>query len=115
MTELLEEKKVVIEVPCVEDLATLTRELAEFDIKATVYDAPKVDVRAIRERLGLSQDEFALQFGLDVASVRNWEQGRSEPDKAARTALWTIATNPEAVRDGLARREDADVQWAIAG
>ena len=71
-------------------------------------------VRA-RERLGLSQDDFAVEFGLDVATVRNWEQGRSEPDKAARTALWTIATHPDAVRAALAQREDEAAQWAVAG
>jgi DNA-binding transcriptional regulator YiaG len=114
LTTLLEQRSVVVEVPCVEDLQKLIGELAEFDIKASLYDSPKVDVRAVRERLGLSQDEFAVQFGLDVATVRNWEQGRSEPDRAARTALWTIATNPQAVRDALARREDAAAQWAVA-
>jgi DNA-binding XRE family transcriptional regulator len=115
LTTLLEEGSAIVEVPCVEDLQKLIGELAGFDIEATLYDSPKVDVRAVRERLGLSQDEFALQFGLDVATVRNWEQGRSEPDRAARTALWTIATNPQAVRDALSRREDAQAQWAVAG
>lgn len=115
LTTLLEEGEVAIEVPCVEDLATLISELEQLDIAASVYDPPKVAVRAIRERLGLSQDEFALQFGLDAATVRNWEQGRSEPDKAARTALWTIANDPDAVRRALARRGAPDAQWAVAG
>lgn len=114
LTTLLDDRRVVVEVPCVEDLAALIRELAALDIKASIYDPPKVNVRAVRERLGLSQDEFALQFGLDAATVRNWEQGRSEPDKAARTALWTIATNPDAVRGALAQRSRPDVQWAVA-
>ena len=115
LTTLLDHGSVVIEVPVVEDLAALVGELAALDIAATPYDAPSVDVRAVRERLGLSQDEFALQFGLDAATIRNWEQGRSQPDRAARTALWTIATYPDAVRGALALREDASAQWAVAG
>lgn len=115
LTTLLLERAVVVEVPVVESLEALVAELAALDIVATVYEPPRVDVRAVRERLGLSQDDFAVEFGLDVATLRNWEQGRSEPDRAARTALWTIATDPDAVRKALARREDQATQWAVAG
>ena len=51
--------------------------------------------------MGLSQDEFALEFGLEVSTLRNWEQGRSDPDTAARNFLVTVARNPEAVRAAL--------------
>ena len=39
----------------------------------------EVDVRAIREKLRLSQPEFAARFGFTAASVRQWEQGRRRP------------------------------------
>ena len=42
--------------------------------------ARDVDVVATRERLGLSQAEFATAFGVSVSTVRNWEQGRARPD-----------------------------------
>ncbi len=114
LTTLLQERRVVVEVPVVEDLPLLLSELAALDIKASVYDPPKVNVRAVREKLGLSQDDFAVQYGLDASTVRNWEQGRSEPDKAARMALWVIATHPDAVREALAQREAPSVQWAVS-
>jgi putative transcriptional regulator len=40
----------------------------------------QVDVRAIRERVRLSQEGFALRFGFSAAAVRDWEQGRRRPD-----------------------------------
>jgi putative transcriptional regulator len=58
---------------------------------------PDVDVRAIRHRLELSQNEFAARFGFSLAAVREWEQGRRRPEQAARTLLLVINRNPEIV------------------
>ncbi len=60
-----------------------------------------IDVAAIRQKLGLSQDEFALRFGLDVATIRNWEQGRHQPDGASRVLLRVIERHPAAVECAL--------------
>jgi putative transcriptional regulator len=61
-----------------------------------------VDVRSIRDGLGLSQTAFARRFGFSVASVREWEQGRRQPEAAARVLLLVIARNPEVVDEALA-------------
>jgi putative transcriptional regulator len=66
----------------------------------TVY-VPQVDVRKIRQKMKLSQTKFAARFGFPPASLRNWEQGRSQPDGAARVLLAVIARHPEAVEDTL--------------
>jgi transcriptional regulator with XRE-family HTH domain len=47
--------------------------------------------------MGLSQAKFANQFGFSVDAVRNWEQGRRQPDVAARAFLMVIDREPEAV------------------
>ena len=102
MTTLVEQGRVVVEVPCVEDRGQLAEELRACHLRVAFYDAPTdIDVAAIRERTGLSQDQFALRFGLDAATVRNWEQGRSSPDKAARVLLLTIDKDPAAVEKAL--------------
>jgi len=62
---------------------------------------PDVDVRAIRTKLGLSQDAFAARFGFSVRAVREWEQGRRRPEQAARTLLLVIAHDPAAVTAAL--------------
>jgi putative transcriptional regulator len=67
-----------------------------------------VDVRAIRARTGLSQPQFARRFGFSVAAVRDWEQGRRQPEAAARVLLLVIARRlaiarrPEVVDEVLA-------------
>ena len=61
----------------------------------------EVDVKAIRERLGLSQDAFAERFGLSPAAIRDWEQHRRQPDPAARVLLLVIAHDPDAVMKAL--------------
>lgn len=55
------------------------------------------DIKKIRAKLKMSQDAFAEAFGLPVATVRDWEQGRSEPDTAARILLRVIEREPKAV------------------
>jgi putative transcriptional regulator len=67
-----------------------------------VFVPAEVDVRKIRRRLKLSQDEFAAKFGLSVATVREWEQNRRRPEGAARVLLTVIAKEPEAVSRALA-------------
>jgi putative transcriptional regulator len=67
-----------------------------------VITATSVDVAEIRKRLGLSQQKFAERFGLSAALVRDWEQKRRNPDRAAQILLAVIAQNPEAVVRALA-------------
>ncbi len=67
------------------------------------YPAPlNVDVRAIRAGLGLSQAAFARRFGFSPATIREWEQGRRQPEAAARVLLLVIASKPEVVDEVLA-------------
>ena len=61
----------------------------------------RVDVAALRRRLGLSQSAFAARFGFSLAAVRDWEQGRRRPEKAARILLMIIARDPKAVERAL--------------
>ena len=61
------------------------------------------DVRAVRDKLGASQSEFALMIGVSVATLRNWEQGRRTPDGPALALLRVAARNPRAVAEALHR------------
>ena len=61
-----------------------------------------LDVKAIRQRSGLSQAKFAQSFGLSFRTLQEWEQGKSVPDGPARSFLRVIDRNPEAVRQALA-------------
>jgi putative transcriptional regulator len=61
-----------------------------------------IDVRALRGRLGMSQEAFARSFRFSVSAVREWEQGRRRPEAAARTLLCVIAHDHRAVLDALA-------------
>jgi putative transcriptional regulator len=58
-------------------------------------------VRVIRRALKLSQEEFAATFQIPLGTLRDWEQGRKEPDAAARAYLKVIARNPSAVAKAL--------------
>ncbi len=61
----------------------------------------RVDVKAIRKHLGLSQAKFATQFGFSLGAVRNWEQGRRQPELSARAFLIVVDREPEAVQRAL--------------
>jgi putative transcriptional regulator len=59
------------------------------------------DVRALRTRLGLSQEAFARRFGFSVDAVRQYESHRRTPTGPARTLLRVIAREPDAVTRAL--------------
>ncbi len=56
-----------------------------------------VNVKKLRERLGLTQEIFAATYRIPVGTLRDWEQLRKLPDAPARAYLTVIASNPEAV------------------
>jgi len=63
------------------------------------YDFSTPDVKAIREKYGLSQTKFAKLLGISPATLRNWEQGRRKPEGPARILLFIADKHPEAVLD----------------
>jgi putative transcriptional regulator len=69
--------------------------------RESVVHVPKVNVQRLRKKLHLSQNSFAAKFGFPKATVRNWEQGRREPELAARILLAVIDKRPEVVEEIL--------------
>jgi putative transcriptional regulator len=74
------------------------RPLTEEDLKR-MKRIPRA--RIIRRALGLSQEDFATRYHIPLGTLRDWEQGRAEPDQAARAYLTVIAREPDIVRRAL--------------
>ncbi len=72
-------------------------------MRVTRFEAPPIDVRALRDDLGLSQRAFALRYGFSLSAVRHWEQGNREPEAAARLLLAMIRDQREAVERQIDR------------
>jgi putative transcriptional regulator len=60
-----------------------------------------IDVKAIRAKLDMTQEEFAGCFGFSINTLRHWEQGRRAPEGAARAYLLVIDRDPKAVQKAL--------------
>jgi putative transcriptional regulator len=60
-----------------------------------------VDVRAVRQLTGLSQADFAELLGIELSTLRNWEQGRRQPTGPAQALLRAIRNDPVAVIKAL--------------
>jgi putative transcriptional regulator len=58
-------------------------------------------VKTLRRALNLTQEEFAARYHIPLGTLRDWEQGRSEPDQPARAYLKVIARDPDAVARAL--------------
>lgn len=57
--------------------------------------------RSLRRALMLTQEEFSARYHIPVGTLRDWEQGRSEPDAPAKAYLKVIAADPEGVAKSL--------------
>jgi putative transcriptional regulator len=66
-----------------------------------VHVPEDIDVRAIRTKLGLTQDDFAGRFGFSVNTLRHWEQGKRQPEGPTRAYLLVIDRAPKAVQKAL--------------
>jgi putative transcriptional regulator len=66
-----------------------------------VHVPEAIDVRAIRGKLGMTQEEFAGRFGFSVNTLRHWEQGLRQPEGPTRAYLLVIDRAPKAVQKAL--------------
>lgn len=64
---------------------------------AVVREFPEPDVKAIRERTGMSQTRFAFLIGVKPKTLQNWEQHRVRPAGPARALLKIVEANPQAL------------------
>ena len=61
------------------------------------------DAKSVREKLGLSQNQFAALIGISPRTLQNWEQGHRRPEGTARALLRVAESHPEAVLEALHR------------
>lgn len=66
-----------------------------------VHVPATVDVKAIRKKLKLTQEQFAARYGFTVSAVRDWEQDRRHPEASARVLLKVVEKHPEIVAEVL--------------
>lgn len=66
-----------------------------------VHVPAHVDVRAIRVKLGMTQQTFAARFGFSINTLRHWEQGKRQPEGPTRAYLLVIARAPQVVQEAL--------------
>jgi putative transcriptional regulator len=66
-----------------------------------VFRYSEPDVKAIRERLGLTQERFAALIGVSGRTLQNWEQGRRQPEGPAKALLRVVEREPQAVLQAL--------------
>jgi putative transcriptional regulator len=62
---------------------------------ARVTEFPEPEVKVIREKVGLSQNHFALLIGVSKRTLENWEQGRRHPTGPAKALLLILDADPE--------------------
>ena len=60
-----------------------------------------IDVKALRERTGLTQANFSTMIGVSIKTLQNWEQGRREPEGPAKALLRVVEKEPQAVLNAL--------------
>ena len=70
--------------------------------KVILHKPHYVDVKSLRVKLGMTQQEFCAMFGIALGTLRHWEQGDREPEGPALVLLNVVEKNPQAVIRALA-------------
>jgi putative transcriptional regulator len=90
------------------DAAFEAAAIARGDKKAARLHIPaEIDVRAVRHKLKLSQEDFASEFGFSVTQIRDWEQGRSRPIGGVRAYIMLIDRDGAVIRQLLSNAKQA--------
>jgi putative transcriptional regulator len=69
-------------------------------MRVTTIEIP--DVKAIRRSLRMSQNRFSAAYRIPLATLKNWEQGRRQPDAPAQAYLLAIKRRPKEIMDAVA-------------
>ena len=88
-----------------DELMTSVQEMDGIDkgqkLRTCRFEFPEPEVKAIREKMGVSQDKFAVILGVSKRTVENWEQGRRHPTGAARSLLKIVEADPQHALEAL--------------
>lgn len=104
--KVVETGELVVEVPQVPDAHAFIKDLRATGLSVTPrprHSPEDITQRLIRLRkhLGLTQEQFALRYGLEADALQNWEQGRREPGEWLYAYLRVIERDPDAVSRAL--------------
>ncbi|NBC23669.1 MAG: type II toxin-antitoxin system MqsA family antitoxin [Gammaproteobacteria bacterium] len=69
--------------------------------RTSVYFGPH-EIKQIRTKLKMSQREFSDRFGIPIETIRHWEQGRRQPDRAAMAFYQVLEKQPKAALEAFA-------------
>ncbi|WP_456414553.1 helix-turn-helix domain-containing protein [Thiolapillus sp.] len=69
--------------------------------KVVEHKPESIDVKAIREKTGMSQQKFCATFGISIGTLRHWEQGLRTPRGPARVLLKVVQHNPKAIVESI--------------
>lgn len=87
-------------VAAMEEVLAHTR--GKLDLPCRKYPNETAEnVAKIRKKIGMTQIVFADSFGLNVSTLRDWEQGRRKPDRTAQILLNIISHHPKIVMETL--------------
>jgi putative transcriptional regulator len=92
--ELADRGRTFVEAPAVKDYARLASTLRQQGAVVHRIERRSVDVKELRARMGVSQEEFAGCYCIDIATLRNWEQDRTKPEGPAAALLYLISRDP---------------------
>jgi DNA-binding transcriptional regulator YiaG len=94
----MEKGQATFAIPSLRDAEAFAAIVADCGFTAKAVAVRPVDVAALRRELNLTQEQFALTYGIDVETLRNWEQGKRHPDRAAEAYLRVIERMPDVAR-----------------
>ena len=69
--------------------------------KVVEHKSEAINVKAIREKTGMSQQKFCATFGISIGTLRHWEQGLRAPRWPARVLLKVVQHNPKAIIEAV--------------
>ena len=108
-TKLLEDKTDWPRVKAMTDEEVTAAALADPDAQPMTSEELRTARRVprtktLRRALSMTQEEFAMRYHIPIGTLRDWEQGRCEPDRPARAYLTLIAHDPEGVKRALTEK-----------
>lgn len=66
-------------------------------VAVRTHRLPELNIKAVRETTGLTQEQFASTFAISLGTLRHWERGDRKPSGTALVLLHAVAKQPKTV------------------